>query len=131
MDTSDHRHREVAALSIEAQERVVEALRPGATGAEVYKAWQDRVDGAGLSHYRRHHCGYCVGIAFPPTWTGGSGIVSLHPESRTEIRPGMVFHLLSWLLGCGRGDYFVSGTAIVTERGCGLPTSVSRDLREH
>ncbi len=43
----------------------------------------------------------------------------------------MVFHLLSWLLGCGRGDYFVSDTAIVTERGCELLTSVSRDLREH
>jgi Xaa-Pro dipeptidase len=120
---------EVAALSIEAQQAVVDALRPGVTGAEVYGAWQERVDRAGLSHYRRHHCGYAVGVGFPPTWTGGAGVTSLHHESGMEIRPGMVFHQLSWLLDCGRGDYFVSDTALVTQDGCELLTTASRHVQ--
>jgi Xaa-Pro dipeptidase len=120
--------REVEVICREAQKRVIDAMRPGVTGADVYRAWQDEVDCAGLDHYRRHHCGYSVGIAFPPSWTGGIGVVSLHPESKMVLRSGMVFHQLSWLLGCGLGDYFVSDTVIVTGDGCELATQTSRDL---
>ena len=39
----------------------VAALAPGIRARDVYRAWQEVVDSAGLSHYRRHHCGYLVG----------------------------------------------------------------------
>ena len=117
---------EIEHVCIEAFERVVEAIRPGAVAAEVYQAWQNRVDEAGLAHYRRHHCGYVVGLGFPPSWTGGSMVVGLRHDSDLVLRPGMVFHLLSWLMGTGRGDYFFSNTAVLTEQGCEILTKTPR-----
>lgn len=113
---------EIERVCIEAFDRVIDAIRPDATAADVYRAWQSRVDEAGLSHYRRHHCGYVVGLGFPPSWTGGSMVVGLHHDSDLVLRPGMVFHVLSWLTGTGRGDYFFSNTAVVTEQGCEILT---------
>ena len=34
----------------------------------------------------------------------------------------MVFHLHSWLMWTGRGDYFFSNTAVLTENGCEILT---------
>jgi Xaa-Pro dipeptidase len=118
--------REMERICIEAFERVVDAIRPGALAADVYRAWQSRVDEAGLAHYRRHHCGYVVGLGFPPSWTGGSMVVGLRQDSELVLRPGMVFHLLSWLMGTGRGDYFFSNTGVLTEQGCEILTKTPR-----
>ena len=119
---------EVEHICIEAQNETIKSMKPGASFAEVYNTWQDVVDRNGLSHYRRHHCGYSVGIAFHPSWTGGIGVVSLHDKSDLVIKSGMVFHKLSWLLGCGKGDYFVSDTVYVNENGGERLTNTSRNL---
>ena len=117
---------EIEHVCIEAFERMVDAIRPGVVAAEVYQAWQSRLDEAGLAHYRRHHCGYLVGLGFPPSWTGGSMVVGLRHDSDLVLRPGMVFHLLSWLMGTGRGDYFFSNTGVLTEQGCEILTKTPR-----
>jgi Xaa-Pro dipeptidase len=114
--------RAIEQVCIEAFDRVTGAIRAGATAADVYRAWQGRVDEAGLAHYRRHHWGYVVGLGFPPSWTGGSMVVGLRHDRDLVLRPGMVFHLLSWLIGTGRGDYFVSNTALLTDAGCEILT---------
>lgn len=116
-------------VCLEAFDAVVKTARPGVTATEVYQAWQDRVDAAGLAHYRRHHCGYMVGIAFPPAWSGGGVPVGLRHNSPMVLRAGMVFHLMSWLMHSGRGDYFVSNAAIVTETGCDVLTKIPQELR--
>ncbi|MGD2049264.1 MAG: Xaa-Pro peptidase family protein [Chloroflexota bacterium] len=115
-------------LCLDAFHSIVSTIRPGVTAGRVYQAWQDVVDAAGLSHYRRHHCGYMTGIGFPPSWVGGSSVVGLRYDSNLEIQAGMVFHLMSWLMGAGQGDYFVSDTAVVTEDGCEVVTGVSQEL---
>lgn len=120
--------REIEQVCLEAFDNVVEAIGPGVTADDVYQAWQDRVDAAGLSHYRRHHCGYLVGSAFPPSWSGAGVPVGLRHNSDFRLRAGMVFHLMSWLMGSGRGDYFVSDAAVVTEAGCKVLTGVSQQL---
>ncbi|MBS1270634.1 MAG: Ectoine hydrolase [Gammaproteobacteria bacterium] len=114
--------KQAAELSIRGMQAICEAARPGATGNEVYQAWQGVADAAGLDHYRRHHCGYAVGIGFPPSWTGGSMVTSLRPGSTLKLKTGMVFHLHSWFTNTGRGDYFVSNTALLTEEGCEILT---------
>ena len=38
--------------------------------------------------YRRHHCGYLVGIGFPPSWTGGNKVTGLRHDSDLEIKEG-------------------------------------------
>jgi Xaa-Pro dipeptidase len=107
-----------AEIAIEALEAVRTALVPGAVSGTVYDRWQAVVDeGLGHRRYRRHHCGYMVGIGFPPSWVGGGAVLGLRHGGDLEIRPGMVFHLLSWLLGEPPGDYCVSDTVVVTEEG--------------
>lgn len=107
---------------------VIEALRPGTPARHVYAAWQGVVDRAGLAHYRRHHCGYLVGIGFPPSWTGGNTVTGLRPDSEWEVKTGMTFHVLSWLLGTGRGDYFLSNTVLLGEDGPEVLTATPSDV---
>lgn len=112
----------MAEVTTTAFDAVVKALKPGAKAREVYAAWQGVADQAGLSHYRRHHCGYCVGIGQPPSWTGGNSVAGLRHDSDLEIRVGMSFHILSWLMGTGRGDHFVSNTVLLTDAGAEVLT---------
>lgn len=112
----------IAELAMRGMRAICDAARPGATGDDVYRAWQAVADDAGLRHYRRHHCGYLVGIGFPPSWTGGSVVTSLRPGSTLELRAGMVFHLHSWFTNTGCGDYFVSNTALLNDNGCEILT---------
>jgi len=113
---------EMAAVCREAFAAVLAALRPGALAREVYAAWQAVVDRAGLGHYRRHHCGYAVGIGVPPSWTGGNSVTGLRGDSDMALRAGMTFHILSWLMGTGRGDYFVSDTVLLGAAGAEVLT---------
>jgi len=116
-----------AELAIAGLEAVRAALRPDALVGEVYAAWQQVIDeGLGHSRYRRHHCGYLVGIGFPPSWVGGSAVVGLRGGDDLLIRPGMVFHVLSWILGQLPPDYVVSDTVLVTPSGGELLTTTPR-----
>jgi Xaa-Pro dipeptidase len=108
---------ESAELAIAGMRAICEALKPGARAGEVYQAWKDVADGAGLVDYHRHHCGYLVGIGFPPSWTGGSMVTSLQPGSDRELRAGMAFHAHSWFTNTGKADYFISNTLLLTESG--------------
>ncbi|RWB53549.1 Xaa-Pro peptidase family protein [Mesorhizobium sp.] len=112
----------MAEVTAKAFYAVVKALRPGVRARDVYAAWQGVADEAGLSHYRRHHCGYLVGIGQPPSWTGGNSVTGLRHDSDLEIETGMSFHILSWLMGTGRGDDFISNTVLLTETGAEVLT---------
>jgi len=90
-----------------------DALLPGVRARDVYAAWQAVVDAAGMPDYRRHHCGYLVGIGFPPSWTGGPRVTGLRHDSDLEMQDGMSFHLMSWFTGTGRGNWFLSNTVFL------------------
>jgi Xaa-Pro dipeptidase len=106
-----------AVITDRAFKAVLGALKPGARARDVYASWQAVVDDAGLAHYRRHHCGYCVGIGLSPSWTGGNKVVGLRHDSDLPIREGMSFHILSWLMGTGRGNYFISNAVLLGRDG--------------
>jgi len=113
---------EPAAVAREGLDVIASALRPGVRSGEVYGAWEQAVASRlGRPPTRRHHCGYSVGIGFPPTWAGGREVVGLRPDGDLVVRQGMVFHLFSWL-----GDWVQSDTAIVSERGGELLTADQR-----
>ncbi len=116
----------MAKVCLEAFDAVLAALRPGALAREIYGAWQRVVDAAGLAHYRRHHCGYLVGIGCPPSWTGGNRVTGLRHDSDLVIETGMTFHILSWLMGTGQGDYFVSDTVLLADHGPEVLTTAPR-----
>lgn len=108
---------EMAALTADAFAAVIGAMREGALFRDVYAAWQGVVDAAGLAHYQRHHCGYMVGIGVPPSWTGGNKVTGLRRDSEIVLRTGMSFHVLSWLMGTGRGDFFMSNAVLLGPSG--------------
>jgi Xaa-Pro dipeptidase len=117
-----------AGIALEGLEAVRASLRPGAVTADVYAAWQRVVDeGLGHSRYRRHHCGYLVGIGFPPSWVGGSAVVGIRNGGDLVVREGMVFHVLSWLLDQEPADYVVSDTVLVTADGGEVLTTTPRE----
>lgn len=104
---------EMAELAKRAFAAALDALKPGARARDVQAAWQAVVDAAGMPDYRRHHCGYLVGIGFPPSWTGGPQVTGLRHDSGLEMQAGMTFHLMSWFTGTGRGTWFVSNTVLL------------------
>jgi Xaa-Pro dipeptidase len=108
---------DMAALTADAFDAVIGAMREGALFRDVYAAWQGVVDRAGLAHYRRHHCGYMVGIGFPPSWTGGNKVTGLRRDSDIVLKTGMSFHVLSWLMDTGRGDFFMSNAVLLGPEG--------------
>ena len=112
----------MAEIAAGAFEAVVAALRPGAMARDVYAAWQGVVDEAGLAHYRRHHCGYLVGIGQPPSWTGGNSVTGLRHDSDLVLETGMSFHILSWLMGTGSGDHFISNAVLLGDSGAEVLT---------
>lgn len=116
-----------AEIALSALDATAHALRPGVRTGQVYAAWQSTIDdGIGHDRYLRHHCGYSVGIGFPPSWVGGSSVVGIRRDGDTVVREGMVFHLLSWLVGQEPTDYAVSDTAVITTDGCEIITSTRR-----
>lgn len=96
------------------------ALRPGVLTGEVYAAWQ-RATGVPTP---RHHCGYLVGIGFPPSWVGGGEVLGIRPGGQVAVTAGMTFHLMSWVPG-----HVVSDTVLVTERGAEPLTNTPRELK--
>ncbi|HLU05465.1 MAG TPA: Xaa-Pro peptidase family protein [Woeseiaceae bacterium] len=115
-------------ICIEAQLAAADAIKPGVTADSVYQAWKRCIDKAGLDHYHRHHCGYLVGIGFPPSWSGSGVPRGLRRGSDMLIEEGMAFHLMSWLMRTGQGDAFLSDTVVVTDRGCEFLTSAPRNM---
>ena len=57
----------MAEISKRAFASTLKALTPDAKAKEVYAGWQSAIDEAGITQYRRYHCGYLVGICFPPS----------------------------------------------------------------
>jgi Xaa-Pro dipeptidase len=125
VDAGTARAAEIACAALEA---VRAAMVPGAVNGDVYDVWQGVVDdGLGHHDYRRHHCGYMVGIGFPPSWVGGS-VQGIRRGGDFVLRAGMVFHVLSWLLGQRPGDYCVSDTVVVAPEGGRFLTRTIRNL---
>ncbi len=111
------KNREARQICLDAFQEIVDAIRPGRQAREVYSCWQRHIERAGIENYRRHHCGYLTGIGYPPAWTGGGPVIGLRHDSTLELVPGMVFHAMSWLLGSNKGDYFISNTVVLTDKG--------------
>ena len=112
-------------IAIAGMKAICGALRPGANAGDAYAAWHDVAQGAGLGDYHRHHCGYLVGIGFPPSWTGGSMVTSLAPGSQLKLQVGMVFHAHSWFTNTDCADYFISNTVLLGGAGAEILTSAT------
>ena len=91
---------------------------------EVYAAWQASSTPPGSPTIGATIAVIWSGSACPPSWTGGNAVTGLRHDSDLVIEAGMSFHILSWLMGTGRGDAFVSDTVLVGAAG---PELLTRD----
>ena len=114
-----------AELAMDGMKAICGALKVGGKAGDAYAAWREVAASAGLVDYERHHCGYMVGIGFPPSWTGGSMVTSLFPRSERTLEVGMVFHAHSWFTNTDVVDYFISNTVILTEGGAEVLTATT------
>ena len=112
-----------AQLAIDGMKAINSAIKSNAKAGDAYAAWREVARKGGLKDYERHHCGYLVSIGFPPSWTGGSMVTALAPNSKLELKVGMTFHTHSWFTNTECVDYFISNTSLLTEDGCEVLTS--------
>ncbi|MGF1528188.1 MAG: M24 family metallopeptidase, partial [Candidatus Competibacterales bacterium] len=112
-----------AQLAMDGMAAICAALAPGVAAGEVYAAWRDVARAAGLKDYGRQHCGYLVGIGFPPSWTGGSMVTSLAPDATWPLQVGMTLHAHSWFTNTDCVDYFISNAVQLTETGAEVLTT--------
>jgi Xaa-Pro dipeptidase len=105
----------------------LEALRPGEPCEAAHLACQAVIDKAGFSEAFRKRTGYSVGIAFAPDW-GEGAILSLYTGVKTELQPGMSFHIPPALRIYGEFTVGVSETVVITDSGYRVLGSLPRPL---
>jgi Xaa-Pro dipeptidase len=111
----------------EALERVIEAIKPGATSGEVHDASKSVFRKHGMEHMLGHRTGYSVGINYAPDWGEGQ-IMSIWDGDERPLRPGMTFHLVPGIYDLARYTIIISETVLVTDTGCEVITDFPRDL---
>jgi Xaa-Pro dipeptidase len=105
----------MAETCLEALHAAIDAIRPGATSADVDAAARGVVTRAGLWENYRKRTGYSVGIGFS-SWVEGT-IASLKEDDATVLRPGMCFHIPIAMRIYGEAGVGFSHTVHVTETG--------------
>ncbi|MFC4351007.1 ectoine hydrolase DoeA [Fodinicurvata halophila] len=90
----------------------LDAAKPGNCCEDVETAWRQAIARHGLEKESR--CGYPIGLSYPPDW--GERTMSLRPGDRSELRPGMCFHLIPAIWQDDWG-LEITESFTVTERG--------------
>ncbi|MDL2253765.1 M24 family metallopeptidase [Ruminococcaceae bacterium OttesenSCG-928-I18] len=91
--------RDLGATVAEGLTAALEAIRPGMLCEEVERVWAKTIAKSGFIKDSR--IGYAMGLNYPPDW--GEHTASLRPGDKTELKPGMTFHMIPgiWLDDCG------------------------------
>lgn len=101
--------RKIAEILVPAQDAQIAAMKPGASSREVDAIVRRAVRKLRPDYYNRS--GYSTGIGFPPK-SGEWQTLDFNEDSDWELKPGMVFHMLTLSHGL-----FFSETVAVTKRG--------------
>lgn len=114
---------DVSTIIVEGLNAAIEAVKPGATCADVHKAWNDVINQYNI--IKESRMGYSVGLNYPPDW--GEKTASIRENDYTVLKPNMTFHFIPGLWF----DQFgieISETIRVTETGCEVLTNFQRKL---
>lgn len=98
------------------------AVRSGITAGDLFDLAVARVEQAGLSPYRRHHCGHAIGLEIYERPIVSSG-------TATVLEPGMVFCVETPFYEVGWGGMMVEDALVVTDDGCDVLSTSDRTLR--
>lgn len=114
---------DVAAVVRDGMAEVLASIEPGRTAGEAHAAWNAVIAAHGL--VKESRIGYSIGLGYPPDW--GERTISLRPDERAILEPGMCFHVIlgMWMDGWG---YELSEPIAVTPNGVERFTDVTQDL---
>ena len=111
-------------------EALLTGLRPGRTAADVGQEAGRALRTVEPNLVWHGYYGYSVGIAFPPMCTDCVSGVVITETAPLVLMPGMTFHCNTSLRKLGEFGATCGETVLITETGCEVLTSVSRDLTE-
>lgn len=113
---------EIYSVTLEAQLKSLEAVRPGASCREVDAVARDIIAAGGFGAYFGHGLGHGVGIEIhePPRF---------NTESEAILEVGMVMTIEPGIYLPDRGGVRIEDLLVVTEDGCEVFTTTPKDLR--
>jgi Xaa-Pro aminopeptidase len=112
---------EVHKVVANAQQRALDAVRPGVTAEEVDAAARSAIAESGQAGAFGHGLGHGIGLQIHEgPW--------LRPHSTTVLQPGMVFTIEPGVYLPGWGGVRIEDDVLVTPDGCEVLTQVPRDL---
>ncbi len=123
----DENVRRAAETVIQALDRTIEAIRPGITTGELYEVARSVIVRAGFPAIPRR-MGYSLGLGFPPRW-GEWDTLDFQPNGKTEVLPGMVFHVIPAIPLNPQATIGFTETVLVTEQGREVLTTYPRTFR--
>jgi Xaa-Pro dipeptidase len=89
----------------------IAVMKPGATVGDVFDAHARTFDTAGLTKWRLHACGYCLGTTFAPNWMDWPMIYKGNP---VVLGPNMVFFLHMVIMDAERNIVVSPGATVLT-----------------
>lgn len=120
----DDRQREIYELVLKAQIAGVEAVKPGRLGKEVDQVARSIIEEAGYGDQFGHGLGHGVGLeVHDPAPT-------LSPRGDEPLKPGMVVSVEPGIYIPGWGGVRIEDLVVVTEDGCRILCSSSKELME-
>ncbi|MDR5695450.1 MAG: Xaa-Pro peptidase family protein [Armatimonadota bacterium] len=115
--------RKIYTIVLEAQERALEALRPGVKGKDVDGVARSCIAEKGYGEHFGHGLGHSVGLAIHETPT-------LSTRDENVLEPGMVLTVEPGIYLPGWGGVRIEDLAVVTEDGCRVLTKAPKTLLE-
>ena len=113
-------------IQLAALETLYGAVRAGRSTTDIAREVGAVIGSLDDEVFRSGHCGYSIGLGFPPTWTDGPAYIAA--ECDVELVVGMTFHTpFSFRIP----KEFVIGTSesiVVTDEGCDILTSDERSV---
>ncbi len=110
------RHKEMHQVALDAMDACMAALKPGRPIGEVFDAYAQICDAAGMRRHRLNATGYSMGTTFAPNWMDWPMFYHGNP---VPAEPNMVFFLHMILMDSDTNQAICFGhTVVVTETGC-------------
>jgi Xaa-Pro aminopeptidase len=124
--SASNRHRKMHAVAVDAMAACIAALKPGEPIGNVFDAYANVADKAGMGNHRLNATGYSLGTTFAPVWMDWPMFYHGNP---VLAEPNMVFFLHMILMDSDHNLAMCPGhTVVVTEDGCELLSKMPLDL---
>lgn len=119
--------RRAAEAVIDSLTRTIDRIRPGVTTGELYDTARSVIERHGFPAIPRR-MGYSLGLGFPPRW-GEWDTLDFQPGGKTEVLPGMVFHVIPAIPLRPDATIGFTETVLVTPTGHEILTTFPRTFQ--